>query len=188
MKSGVLDRKETKLIYRKILYILILFFLSVSLSQAVNIDNNISKTDAQYLTYKGAWFTIEYPKSFKVKPSISYDHTSYDSVFFSSLDKEVTFYVCSPLWSSTCDDIQLDTLLETKGEVQTTTNRKNGLSNTVHFYTITAKDGSYARSYQETVQESIRWIIGIKYKNEAALKKYRMQYLHFKHSLLQFSD
>ena len=176
------------MIYRKIFYILIVFFINISLSQAQNIDNNISKMDTQYLTYKGAWFTIEYPKSFNVKPSISYDHTSYDSVFFSSLDNEVTFYICSPLWSSTCDDIQLDTLLENKGEVQTTTNTKNGLPNTVHFYTITAKDGSYLRSYQESVQENTRWIIGIKYKNEDALKKYRMQYLHFKHSLLQFSD
>ena len=166
---------------------MILFFVTISVSQAQNIETNSSKIDAQYLTYKGAWFTIDYPKSFKVKPSISYNATSYDSVFFSSLDNEVTFYVCSPLWSSTCDDILLDTLLETKGEVQTT-NTKNGLSHTVHFYTITAKDGSYSRSYQESVQESIRWIIGIKYKNEDALKKYRMQYLHFKHSLVQFSD
>ena len=175
------------MIYRQIFYILI-FLVNTSVSQAENIDNNISKMDSQYMTYKGAWFTIDYPKSFKVNPSISYDDTSYDSVFFSPVDNEVTFYICSPLWGSTCDDIQLDALLETKGEVQTTKNTKNGLSNTVHFYTITAKDGSYLRSYQESVQESTRWIIGIKYKNENALKKYRMQYLHFKKSLLQFSD
>ena len=176
------------MIYRQVFYILILFLVNTSVSWAEDIDNNISKRDSQYLTYKGAWFTIDYPKSFKVNPSISYDDTSYDSVFFSSVDNEVTFYICSPLWSSTCDDIKLDTLRETKGEVQTTKNTKNGLSNTVHFYTITAKDGSYLRSYQESVQESTRWIIGIKYKNEDALKKYRMQYLHFKNSLLQFSD
>ena len=184
----ILDTKENKLIYRQIFYILILFLVNTSVSQAENIDNNISKTDSQYLTYKGAWFTIDYPKSFKVKPSISYDDTSYDSIFFSSLDNEVTFYVCSPLWSIACDDIKLDTLLETKGEVETIKNTKSGLSNTVNFYTITAKDGSYLRSYQESVQESTRWIIGIKYKNGEVLKKYRMQYLHFKNSLLQFSD
>ena len=184
----ILDAKETKLIYRQIFYILILFLVDTSVSRAVNIDNNISKMDSQYMTYKGAWFTIDYPKSFKVNPSISYDDTSYDSIFFSSLDNEVTFYVCSPLWNIACDDIKLDTLLETKGVVKTIKNTKSGLSNTVHFYTITAKDGSYLRSYQESVQESTRWIIGIKYKNENALKKYRMQYLHFKNSLLQFSD
>jgi len=184
----ILDAKENKLIYRQIFFILIIFLIHTSVSQAENIDNNISKMDSQYMTYKGAWFTIDYPKSFKVNPSISYDDTSYDSIFFSSVDNDVTFYICSPLWSITCDDIKLDTLLETKGEVKTIKNTKSGPSNTVYFYTITAKDGSYLRSYQESVQESTRWIIGIKYKNEDALKKYRMQYLHFKNSLLQFSD
>jgi len=174
------------MIYRRMFYIIAVFLVNISLSQAAG--NKINKINFQYMKYDGAWFTIEYPKYFKVHPSILYNDTLYDSAFFSSKDNEVIFYICSPLWSISCKDIKLNTLLETKGKVKIIKNTKDGLPQTIRFYTIVAKDGSYSRSYQESIYGSTRWIIGLKYKNNKALKKYRMQYLHFKKSLLQFSD
>jgi len=58
------------------------------------------------------------------------------------------------------------------------------------WWTIVAKNGSYTRSYQESSNDdyNVNRVFGIKYKNMAALNKYKKQYEAFKSSLQQFAD
>lgn len=48
-----------------------------------------------YSNYKGAWFNIEYPASFKVENSLKSSTSSegFDSAFFTSPDGKVQFYI-----------------------------------------------------------------------------------------------
>ena len=143
---------------------------------------------AQTKTFKGSFFEIKYPATFTAKGSLVSETAgdgSFDSAFFTSPDGEVEFYVYSPQWSGSADDIEVQPN-ETKGKEEYT----NGKNKVIIHYTISAKDGSYARSYQETRNriEKTTTIIGIKYKNMKAYNKYKTQYLAFKASLVQFAD
>ena len=88
-----------------------IFVLSVLLVCTSVIAKDKKKSDS--LTYKGAWFEIDYPKIFTVKPSIpSSTPDLYDSAYFISPDKKVTFYVFSPQWSGDATDISLNKKLK----------------------------------------------------------------------------
>lgn len=81
------------------------------------------KTNLTYSTYKGAWFDIEYPASFKVENSLKSSTSSegFDSAFFTSPDGKVQFYIFSPQWSGKPGDIKIqenEKMLETKAETQ----------------------------------------------------------------------
>lgn len=141
----------------------------------------------EYQKYKGAWFEIQYPKNFTVKNSqkSSTRVDGFDSALFSSPDGKVQFYVFSPQWSGEPKDIALKS-----SETQTppTTQTENGLE--IKRWTITAKNGSYARSYESSSEtdSKINKVFGIHYSTEKDLAEYRTQYLHFKNSLEQFAD
>ncbi len=142
---------------------------------------------AGFLIYKGAWFEIEYPKNFTVKPSISSSTPDmFDSAFFISPDKKVKFYVFSPQWSGDATDISLNANTEIEKDVKTET--KNGMKH--KWYTYESKDGSKLRSYQETTNEenTTKLIIGIEYSDRESYKKYKDDYLKFKKSIKQFAD
>lgn len=145
------------------------------------------KTILTYSTYKGAWFDIEYPASFKVENSLKSSTSSegFDSAFFTSPDGKAQFYIFSPQWSGKPGDIKIqqnEKILETKAETQ------NGIF--IKRWSVAAKDGSYFRSYEESseIEGQINKIFGIKYASNEDLERYRDQYLHFKNSLEQFAD
>lgn len=143
---------------------------------------------AQTKTFKGGFFEIKYPAAFTAKGSLVSETAgdgSFDSAFFTSPDGDVEFYVFSPQWSGSADDIEVQPN-EIKGKEEYT----KGKNTVIIRYTITAKNGSYARSYQETRNriEKTTTIIGIKYKNMKAYNKYKKEYLAFKASLVQFAD
>lgn len=146
----------------------------------------LTSLHAQTKTYKGAWFDISYPASFKAKGSQkSSSADGYESAVFKSPDQLVEFYVFSPQWSGTPTDIELKTtekLMSTKSD---TTGQQ-----ITRWWTITAKNNSYIRSYQEKKDESlnVNWVIGIKYKNQQTYTKYKKQYAAFKASLTQYAD
>lgn len=143
-------------------------------------------TASSFLKYEGAWFSIEYPTSFSVKPSIiSNSGKGYDSVFFQSPDKNITFYICSPQWRIDCSDIKVKA-----SETQISEEKQKTPNKLIRHFTIRANDGTYQRSYQETINAdgNILWIIGLKYNSTQTLKKYQNAYQHFKRSLQQFSD
>ena len=138
--------------------------------------------------YTGAWFKVWYPDTFEVIPSMASTtvQKGVDSAFFRSPDRQVEFYVFSPQWSGDPSDIALDPSQET---LRTKETKRSG-DKQISWLTIDARDGSYSRSYQDTVSNngSVRWVVGIKYKNQAAYNRYKRSYLRFKSSLEQFAD
>jgi hypothetical protein len=139
-------------------------------------------------TYKGAWFEIRYPATFKARPSlksISFDG-QYDSAVFAAADGSAEFYVFAPQWNGKPTDIEIDPRKE--DYVSQRAEQKGTI--TVRRITIKAKDGSYTRAFEDTENTdlNIRRVFGFKYRDQAAYAKYRSQYLTFKRSLQQFSD
>ena len=137
--------------------------------------------------YRGAWFEIKYPAGFMVRESLSSATSTkgYDSVFFASPDGLVEFYVYSPQWSGEPTDIIPDPATE----VVTDRKEERGKDRTVLFITLKAKDGSYWRSLADTrTDNNTRTVFGYRYKDGAALKMYRPDYLIFKKSLVQYAD
>ena len=139
---------------------------------------------SQTKVFKGAWFEIKYPTSFSATGSLkSISADGYESAFFKSPDGLVEFYVFSPQWSGEYSDINL----KTNEKLQSTETKKSAYK-TLIYWTIADKNAKYIRSYQETKDESTNWVVGIKYKNQAAYNKYKSIYLKFKASLKQFAD
>ena len=138
-------------------------------------------------TFQGAWFEVRYPADFTVKPSLpSSTAEGYDSVEFIAPDGTVTFYIFSPQWGGEAEDIALEPEREELVDEHVEKNDDREL----RWFTIAAKDGSYRRSYQETVaqQGALKTIFGIGYRDEVARKHYQQQYLEFRESLEQFAD
>ena len=143
---------------------------------------------AQDRTFTGAWFEVKYPSDFTAQGSMvsaSGEENQFDSAFFTSPDGEVEFYIFSPRWGGEPTDIALRSN-EKAGNRQV----KQTAKQTVTHWTISAQDGSYVRSYQETRNEveNTVWVVGIKYKNQKAYDRYKKQYIAFKSSLQQFAD
>ena len=139
-------------------------------------------------TYKGAWFEIKYPATFKARPSlesISFDG-QYDSAVFTAADGSAEFYVFAPQWNGKPTDIEIDA---TKEDYVSQDAEQKGTI-TVRRVTIKAKDGTYTRAFEDTENTdlNIRRVFGFKYKNQVTYDRYRAQYLTFKKSLQQFSD
>lgn len=160
---------------RKLIYATLAMMLCVHLS-------------AQTKTFKGAWFEVSYPATFTAKgslPSSTTEEKGFDSVFFISPDGDVEFYIFSPQWDGEATDIALK-----PNEREAGRQVKETKTQTITYLTISAKDGSYTRSYQETFHklENTRWIVGIKYCNQEAYNRYKKAYLAFKASLSQFTD
>ena len=138
-------------------------------------------------TYKGAWFEIKYPSTFKARPSlksISFDG-QFDSAMFTASDG-AEFYVFAPQWNGTPSDIELDA--RTEEYVSQRAETKGTI--TVRRVTIRAKDGSYTRAFEDTENSdlNIRRVFGFKYRDKTVYNRYRNQYLKFKRSLQQFAD
>jgi hypothetical protein len=148
----------------------------------------LAEPEQDWRLYKGAWFSIECPSDFTVRPSIK-SRTSIkgcDSAFFISPDGLVEFYVFSPQWNGEPSDISINT--ETEDMISEKTD-KHG-ANTVRWFTIGAKDKSYLRSYvdRENKAQNTRFVTGIKYPDQDVYNNYREIYLKFAKSLKQYAD
>jgi hypothetical protein len=137
-------------------------------------------------TFSGAWFKIQVPEGFQpvsLVPSASAD--GYDAAEFFSPDGQVSFYIFAPQWSGPEDEIALNE------ETETLTSERTGTDTTGaqhRWWTITAKNGSYMRSYHETIEGTARQVIGLRYLSDRALSQYRSDYACFKGSLERFLD
>lgn len=142
---------------------------------------------ADWPTYSGAWFEVDYPPEFEVRPSLASETAEgYDSVFFDSPGGGVSFYVCSPQWRRKPTDIAL----EEESETLVASEEEAVAGGTVRRYTIAARDGSYRREYEETElhEGSVLWAVGFRYPDSPTGEEYRPAYERFKASLRQFSD
>ena len=170
-----------------ILAAMLVTFLPVCNFDAAGLaENNMGSTE-NVRTFHGAWFEIQYPVDFTAKPSLSSTTAEgYDSAEFTSSDGSVSFYVFAPQWAGEASDIDLNP--ERERLVDELSQPEPGRN--LRWFTIEAKDGSYLRSYMETVaqQGSIKNIIGIKYYDEKARRRYQAEYLLFRQSLELYAD
>lgn len=147
----------------------------------------VRPTDEQWTTYNGGWFTIEYPSSFDVVPSLESDESGvFDSVFFRSQDGRASFYVISPQWGRAAVDIALAPELETelhRHERSESDQRRVEKA-------IRANDGSYTREVEEFFEQdgTVYWAFEFRYADEPTRQQYEAGYQRFKMSLDQYSD
>lgn len=140
-----------------------------------------------WLTYKGAWFSISYPPGFTVRPGqkSATSVQGYDSVFFRSPDGQVEFYVFSPQWLGDLRGIEVDPATEILVEEK----KEQGKGKHIRWFTIRAKDRSYAKSFvDEVTGNNTRTVFGIIYRDQHAYQRHRQDYLRFKKSLRQYAD
>lgn len=160
----------------------ICIFLCVAVVPFLHADKNPRQG---FLLYKGAWFDVEYPRGFAVKPSIPSSTTGkFDSVFFVSADKKVRFYVFSPQWSGEASDIGIKPASEIEKDAKTET--RDGT--TERWFTYAARNGTGARSYHETTTPETRLVFGFEYADQGSYKKHLSAYLHFKKSIVRYAD
>ena len=139
--------------------------------------------------FTGAWFSINVPSGFRIKPSLksstSNIQNAFDSVFFVSPAGDVEFYVFSPQWMGRPTDFECNPTVEGTPSLD----KKGNSKKLFEYSTCAAKDNSYTKSLVLiTENQNINYAFGIKYKNQVAYEKYKAEYLSFKNSLKQFSD
>ena len=146
-----------------------------------------SANQARWRTYRGAWFEIKYPSSFRVRPSLpSSSADGYDSVFFTASDYAVEFYVFSPQWNGTPSDIQIDL----SSELLVSQKVEQRAGKTIKRASIRSRDGRYFRAVEDIEDNTTntRRVFAITYRDQASYVRYRQAYLTFKSSLTQFAD
>lgn len=139
--------------------------------------------------FSGGNFNIVCPAGFTVKPSLkSAIAGKHDSVFCVSPDGLVEFYAFASGWVSAEEDLSpQDISFNPTSEKQSSPEVKRIELVEITSYTITAKDGTYSRSYQKSVfgeEGTYRAeVIGLKYADKEAYEKHKKAYLEFKKSL-----
>lgn len=138
-------------------------------------------------TYAGAWFEIDAPADFTVRPSLPSDSAEgFDSAFFTAPDGAVEFYVHAPQWGGEPTDIAIDPATESLSDEKIVTDGPI----TRRWFTIAANDGSYGRSYLTTTDSRgpTSYTIGIRHRSIEDLEAYNGAYTAFRDSLRQFAD
>jgi hypothetical protein len=138
--------------------------------------------------FEGAWFKVTYPDGFVSQGSLkSLSDDGFDSATFRSPDGAVEFYIFSPQVGGKPEDLER----AVASEKLLSRAESKGKTRTVIWRTYAAKDGSYTRSIEETRTPDglyVTRIIAIKYKNAAALAKYKADYATFKASHEAYAD
>ena len=136
------------------------------------------------------FFKVNYPPTYKAQPLEAKTMKESSAATFTSPDGAMQLYIFSPQWGGDAPGIALNAAKEAETAKKTEPGKSSGVAGTYTWQTITAKDKSYTRTYQtfKANDDSIYWVIGMKYKDDAALAKYRADYARFKSSLEQFAD
>jgi hypothetical protein len=138
--------------------------------------------------FEGAWFSVRYPDSFIAQGSQkSLASDGYDSAWFRSPNGEVEFYIFSPQVGGKAEDLAR----VTAGETQVAASEAKSANRIVRWRTYQARDKSHTRSVEETWTPDglyITRVVAIRYKNAAALAKYKADYAAFKASHEAFAD
>jgi len=177
---------------RKLFLLVLISLLAVAISLTSAATESASAgrpadADQKAGVFSGAWFEIRYPAGFSARPSLkSSTAEGYDSVEFIAPGDEVSFYVFAPQWGGATTDIALIPERERLVAEQ----RRQLPEREIRWFTIAARDGSYRRSYQETIAQngSVKTVLGIKYRNEEARLRYQKAYEQFRKSLQLYAD
>jgi hypothetical protein len=154
---------------------------------ASNLGGGQSTWEIEWSLFEGAWFSIEYPGDFVVKPSLAANEDDqYDSVFFSTKDDGVSFYVLSPQWRRAASDAVFKTAQESR--VESSEQVDEGLMKNSTL--ILARDGSYERLIETfaSPDQTVSWTFQFIYRNKELKEQYAPLYDRFKASLQQFTD
>ncbi len=180
-------RAEIRLNRRSLFWLALLAWLAAAVGCTAPQGPPQPLQDPPQKVFQGAWFEISYPAGFTAVPSLaSSTAEGYDSAVFTAPDGSVSFYVYAPQWGGEPTDIALDPERETL----VADNRAAQNDREIRHLTICAKDGSYCRSYRDTLaqQGSVRTVVGITYRDEEARRRHLQDYLRFRNSLQQFAD
>jgi len=146
--------------------------------------------EAKWPEYRGKSFKVSHPPGWKTQPLEARTAKESDAATFTSPDGAMQLYIFSPQWGGTAPGIALDAAKETETAKKSEPGKSSGVAGMFTWQTIAAKDKSYTRTYQtfKGKDEPIHWVIGMKYKDDTALAKYRADYARFKGSLEQYAD
>ncbi len=149
-----------------------------------------AQPEAKAATFRGAYFEVQYPVDFKAAPLEGAKLRESKGATFTSPDGAMSFYLFSPQWAGEALGIALDPARETEVSRKSELGKSSGVAGTYTWTTIAAKDKTYTRTYQDFLASdgSIHWVVGMKYRDDAALQKYKAAYGKFKGSLRQFGD
>ena len=150
-------------------------------------------------THKGNYFSIDYPEDFKVVTSYSKDEAH-----FISPNKNVEYFVYSPLWGGEPVDYLTVKSSEKLIKEKTVKGKNNNPARDINrdmqitkWVSLQAKNGVYTRAYLHIKRKSsdetlkmgdIDLVFGFKYKNKKAYDIYKKAYKLFKNSLEQYAD
>jgi hypothetical protein len=172
------------------LFALILFLTigcDAPVEPASNLGSGQSTREIEWSLFEGAWFSIEYPRDFVVKPSLAAEEDgSFDSVFFSTSDESVSFYVLSPQWRRVASDAAINPAQESR--IEFSEQADNGLIRSSTLFR--ARNGSYERLIESFVSpdQTVSWTFQFIYSNEELKEQYAPLYDRFKASLQQLTD
>lgn len=150
------------------------------------------RRDEGWITYRGPWFDIDYPASFR---PLGYDrahrsnrHDS-DGMRFESPDGKVEFYAYSPQWSGEPGWTRLAPG-ETLFERNTVTEGSGPERKEYTWVTVVGPIDDYTRSWVEVHQPdlNVKYFFGIRYDTLAAYDRWNAEYTRFKESLVQYAD
>ncbi|MFO8079504.1 MAG: copper amine oxidase N-terminal domain-containing protein [Armatimonadota bacterium] len=155
-------------------------------------DLRVAVRDGDWLTYRGPWFDIDYPASFRPagydrgRGPRGYDE---DGMRFVSADGAVEFYVYSPLWSG-------EPVWPTAWPGETVLERTNSTEGAgierkaFTWVTVQGPQDDYTRSWIEIHQPelNVKYYFGIRYDSMDAYDRWRDAYARFKDSLVQYAD
>ena len=143
----------------------------------------MSSTQTKF--YKGAWFSVRYPASFKAQsemPSKTGGPGTYDSATFTSPDGTVTFCIYAPKYSTTIPkELFGDNFVDTEKL------REGGITSYSSFYSPKYKRTCSYMAYR-CEETAFLYVIGLRYTTYEAFEKYKKQYDAFKKSLLLYDD
>lgn len=138
--------------------------------------------------FEGAWFKVTFPETFVAQGSLkSLTDDGYDSATFRSPGSEVEFYIFSPQVGGKPEDLERAITSETliaSAEAKS----KNRV---VKWRKYQPRDKSYTRSIEETRTPDglyVTRVVAIRYRDAAALRKYKTDYAAFKTSLEAYAD
>lgn len=144
------------------------------------------------LTYRGPWFDIDYPASFR---PAGYDHapgsTDYDrdGMRFVSPDGRVEFFAYSPQWSG-------DAAWATVWPGERIVDRSTGTEGSgfdakqLTWVTVAGPEDAYRRSWLQIHQAelNVKYFFGIRFSDQTAYDRSKDAYAGFRQSLVQYAD
>lgn len=165
-------------------------FAAICLLSAAWMCRAQGAAEERQATYKGAWFEINYPANFKAHALDAAKPKQSNAATFTSHDGAMEFYIFSPQWGGDAPGIALLPATEVEISRKSEKGKSSGVEGVYTWSTVSAKDKSYTRVFQDflAADGSIHWVIGMKYKSDTALQRYKSQYARFKASLRQLAD